>query len=249
MLLNDKLKAIVLAAGKGTRLRSEGIDLPKVMRIAAGKPLLSYVLSALSFISPNDCVVVVGYMKERVTEAFKGYVFAEQSEQLGTGHAVVAALREIEDYDGALLVCCGDMPLIKRDTYIALIDTHMASNNVCTILSGYSEIDLPYGRILRDGNGDFCGLVEDRDATPEQKQINELNSGVYVFDAASLKSVLQELKRDNSQGEYYLTDAPMLLMERGLTVGVCKLNLGYQIIGVNTNDQLNQIEEIIIKNE
>ncbi len=240
------LKAVVLAAGKGTRLQTEGSTLPKVMRIAAGKPLLAHVLSALDFIPSKDCIIVVGYQKESVIDAFSEYSFAEQKEQLGTGHAVMAAFSQLEGYNGQLLVCCGDMPLIKRETYRALIDAHNASDNVCTILSGTSELNLPYGRILRDGNGEFCCMVEDKDATPEQKNIKELNSGVYVFDAAALRSVLTELRSDNSQGEYYLTDAPLLLKRKGHKIGVCFRELGYEIIGVNTPEQLRQTEEILL---
>ncbi len=244
---STKLKAVILAAGKGTRLQSEGNTLPKVMRLAAGKPLLAHVLTALDFIAPEDCVIVVGYKKESVIDAFPGYSFAEQKEQLGTGHAVMAAFSQLEDYDGSLLVCCGDMPLIKRETYLALIEAHKSADNVCTILSGTSESDLPYGRILRDNNGCFCGMVENKDATTEQKEITELNSGVYIFEAKALCGVLSELKSDNSQGEYYLTDAPVLLQKRGCKIGICRRELGYEIIGVNTPEQLIQLEDLLLK--
>lgn len=244
---NTKLKAVILAAGKGTRLQTEGSDLPKVMRLAAGRPLLAHVLAALDFIPAQDCVIVVGYQKEAVTAAFPAYVFAEQTEQLGTGHAVMAAFTALEDFDGDLLVCCGDMPLIRRETYLALLDEHRAAGNACTILTGTSSLALSYGRILRDADGAFCGMVEDRDASPEQKEIRELNSGVYIFDAAALRGVLSALKSDNAQGEYYLTDAPLLLKQRGLGVGVCFRELGYEIIGVNTPDQLRQTEELLLK--
>ncbi|MEG1316489.1 MAG: NTP transferase domain-containing protein [Oscillospiraceae bacterium] len=243
----NKLKAVILAAGKGTRLQTEGNTLPKVMRVAAGRPLLAHVLAALDFIAPQDCVIVVGYKKECVMDAFPTYTFAEQKEQLGTGDAVKAAFSQLENYDGALLVCCGDMPLIKRETYKALVDLHMASNNACTILSGSSSENLPYGRILRDENGEFCGMVEDKDALPEQKEIKELNSGVYVFDAKTLGTVLSELKNNNAQDEYYLTDAPLLLKQKGLKIGVCRRELGYEIIGVNTPEQLRQTEELLLK--
>lgn len=241
------MKAVVLAAGKGTRLQTEGNTLPKVMRLAAGKPLLEHVLTSLDFIVPQDIVIVVGYKKECVIEAFPGYIFAEQKEQLGTGHAVMSAFSQLEDYDGSLLVCCGDMPLIKQETYKALIDAHNSSDNVCTILSGTSDADLPYGRILRNENGDFYGVVEDKDATPEQKKIKELNSGVYVFDAKTLRGVLSDLKKDNAQGEYYLTDAPVLLQKSGYKIGVCRRELGFEIIGVNTPEQLMKIEELLLK--
>ena len=244
---STNLKAVILAAGKGTRLQTEGNTLPKVMRIAAGKPLLPHVLEALNFIPSKDCVIVVGYQKESVMDAFPEYIFAEQKEQLGTGHAVMAAYSQLEDYSGQLLICCGDMPLIKRDTYRALIDAHNASDNVCTILTGTSELNLPYGRILRDDNGEFCGMVEDKDATLEQKTINELNSGVYVFDAVALRDVLSDLRSDNSQGEYYLTDAPLLLQKKGHKIGVCFRELGYEIIGVNTPEQLRQTEKFLLR--
>lgn len=242
-----QLKAVILAAGKGTRLQTEGNTLPKVMRVAAGKPLLAHVLTALDFIAPEDCVIVVGYKKESVIEAFPGYAFAEQTQQLGTGHAVMAAFSALSGYDGELLVCCGDMPLIKKETYEALVAAHLSSNNACTILSGEAAEALPYGRILRDEHGDFAGMVEDKDANEQQKAITELNSGVYVFNAKALQGVLSQLKSDNAQGEYYLTDAPMLLKNQGFSVGVCKRELGYEIIGVNTPEQLRQTEELLLK--
>ncbi|MEG0876338.1 MAG: NTP transferase domain-containing protein [Oscillospiraceae bacterium] len=243
---NSSIKAVVLAAGKGTRLQSDGNTLPKVMRVAAGKPLLFHVLKALGFIQPKDCIIVVGYKKDSVMEAFPEYVFAEQKEQLGTGHAVMAAFSQLDGFSGSLLVCCGDMPLIKRETYEALIAEHRAAGNTCTILSGTSKLDLPYGRILRDPQGNFVGMVEDKDASPQQKAIKELNSGVYVFDAPALRDVLSELKSDNAQGEYYLTDAPRLMQQKGCKIGVCRRELGYEIIGVNTPEQLKQTEELIL---
>lgn len=180
-------------------------------------------------------------------DAFNGYSFAEQKEQLGTGHAVMAAFTELADYSGELLICCGDMPLIKQETYKALLKEHMESGNACTILSGTSFENLPYGRILRDDKGEFAGMVENKDASAEQKKITELNSGVYVFNAKSLRGVLSQLKSDNAQGEYYLTDAPLLIKKQGLKIGVCKRELGHEIIGVNTAQQLKQIEELLMK--
>lgn len=242
---HKSLKAVVLAAGKGTRLHSEEFDLPKVMRLAGGKPLLAHVLSALDFIAPEDTVVVVGYKKDQVIDAFPGYIFAEQKEQLGTGHAVMAAYSQLENYDGDLLVCCGDMPLLKRESYFALCEEHSASGADCTILSGTSDIPLPYGRIVRDENGDYQRMVEERDCTEEEKHIDELNSGVFVFNSKMLSSVLKELKTDNAQGEYYLTDAPELILKHGGRVNVCKRHLGLEIIGVNTPEQLAEVERVL----
>ena len=241
----ENIKAVVLAAGKGTRLQTEGIDLPKVMRQALGKPLLHYVLEGLGFINKEDITIVVGYKKEKVTEYFSGYGFAVQAEQLGTGHAVMSAKEALEGYDGAVLVCCGDMPLITRETYEALAKTHFEEGNACTMLTGTSAEKLPYGRVLRDEKGDFLRIVEEKDCTPEQKNIDELNSGVYVFDAKKLVPALSQLKNNNSQGEYYLTDVPYVLQAQGDKIGICKRNLGYEIIGVNTVEQLSQVESIL----
>ena len=241
--MNKKLKAVVLAAGQGKRLQSDRHDAPKVMRLADGKPLLSYVLEALDFIPPEDTVIVVGYKREQVMKAFSGYMFAVQEEQLGTGHAVMSALDALPGFDGNLLVCCGDMPLIKGETYYKLVSRHGV--NDCTILSGESDVPLAYGRIVRNKQGEFLEIVEDKDCSPEQKDITELNSGVYVFYSETLRIVLPELSRDNNQQEYYLTDVPALELKKGFNVGVCRLNLGNQLIGVNTPEQLEQVEEII----
>ena len=243
----QNIKAAVLAAGKGTRMHTEGITLPKVMRTALGRPLLAYVLDALGFIRPEDCVLVVGYQEEKVMEAFPQYTFAHQREQLGTGHAVMCACDVLDGFDGSLLVCCGDMPLISRDTYEQLCHEHFESGNACTMLSGSADVYLPYGRILRDADGNFVGVVEEKDADEEQKRITELNAGVYVFNFQALRSVLGQLRSDNAQGEYYLTDAPALMQAQGLRVGVCRRDLGFEIIGVNTPDQLKTVEDILSK--
>ena len=245
MKMRDRLKAIVLAAGKGTRLRTEGCDLPKVMRLAAGRPLLSYVLDGLSFIDNEDITIVVGYKKEDVMAGFPQYSFAEQREQLGTGHAVMSAASVLDGYDGAVLVCCGDMPLLKRETYKAMWDAYRTSNTACVILTGTADTYLPYGRIVRDENGEFVKMVEEKDCTEEQKKITELNSGVYIFDSALLLSALKELKSDNAQGEYYLTDVPAILKSRGEKISLCRRELGNEIIGVNTVEQLKEVESII----
>ena len=239
------LKTIVLAAGKGTRLQTEGVDLPKVMRLALGKPLLHYVLAALPVEDPKDVIIVVGYKKDYVTAAFPGYTFAEQTEQLGTGHAVMSAVPALGDYDGDVLICCGDTPLVTADTYTALIAEHRAKGNVCTVLTGRTDDPAALGRVLRDENGGFIRIVEARDCTPEQLQIHEVNAGVYVFDAKKMTAALSELRTDNDQHEYYLTDLPDILLRQGERVGVCIRDMGVELIGVNTPDQLAQVEAVL----
>lgn len=247
--MEHELKAVVLAAGKGTRLQTEGCDLPKVMREVCSRPLLHYVLKALSFIPAEDTTIVVGYRKEEVKSHFFGYKYAEQAEQLGTGHAVSCALEQSGIRSGHVLVCCGDMPLLKEATYRALVEEHLQGGFDCTMLTGSSRLPLPYGRVVRDENGSFLRIVEDRDCTPEEKTIEELNSGVYVFSAAMLAQALGSVGNDNAQGEYYLTDVPPIIQSLGGTLGVCRRELGYEIIGVNTIEQLRQVEEIVKSGE
>jgi len=241
----EKIKAVVLAAGKGTRLHTDEIDAPKVMREACGKPLLWHVLNALSFIDKKDIILVVGYKKESVTDYFKDYPFAIQTEQLGTGHAVMAASEELKDHKGALLVCYGDMPAIKREVYEQLLQTHFNESNDCTILTGESTLKMAFGRIQRDENGEFLHVVEQKDCTPQQLKIKELNTGVYVFNTPMMLNAFKELKNENTQGEYYLTDVPAILKSHGAKIGILKRNLGDDIIGVNTLDELELVEKIL----
>lgn len=237
-----KIKAVVLAGGKGTRLQSEQYQMPKALREAEGKPLLHYVLSALEFLPKEDIILVVGYLHEMVEARFPDYPAALQEPQLGTGHAVQCAQEQLKDFDGTVLICCSDMPLLKKETYEALLLAHEASGDPCTFLTGTSNLDLPFGRILRDENGAFLRVVEDKDCTPEQKEIRELNAGVYAFDCKTLLRCLGRLKNDNAQGEYYLTDVPELICKEGGRIGLCCVELGEQIIGVNTVEQLELVE-------
>ncbi len=241
------MKAVILAAGKGKRLHSEQFSAPKVLREANGKPLLRYVVNNLSFIpDKKDIIIVAGYKKEMVFNAFnEGYTFAVQDEQLGTGHAVNCAREALKDYDGPVLVCYGDMPLFKKETYENLVKVHEEAGNDCTILTGVSDRGLAYGRIIRDENGSFKGVVEDRDCTPEQKKINELNVGIYVFDSKKLFSCLGELKNSNAQGEYYLTDVPTIMMSKGYKIGTYTTHDDTEIVGVNTPEELALCESLL----
>jgi len=157
----------------------------------------------------------------------------------------MSAADRLGDFDGSVLVCCGDMPLIRRKTYEALCETHFAEKNDCTILTGTTDLPLPYGRIVRGADGGFLRVVEERDCTPEERQIDELNSGVCIFRAAGLLDALGKLRNANAQGEYYLTDVPAILLQQGARVGICKRELGMEIIGVNTPEQLSEVEKAV----
>ncbi len=239
------MKAIVLAAGKGKRLQSEAFNLPKVLRQVKGRSLLDYTLHNVDFIPQEDTVIVVGYKREMVQEQIKGaYKYAVQAEQLGTGHAVASAESEFIGYAGNVLILYGDMPMLKKETYQALIRTHEESNADCTILTAESNSDLAYGRIIRE-NGKVVNIIEQKDCTPEQAKIRELNVGVYVFKADLLFENLKNLKNDNAQGEYYLTDVPKLLIENGKNVQAHKIGDTFEIYGVNTMEDLAFCEKHI----
>jgi bifunctional N-acetylglucosamine-1-phosphate-uridyltransferase/glucosamine-1-phosphate-acetyltransferase GlmU-like protein len=241
------LKALVLAAGKGTRLQAEGIDLPKVMRLANGKPLLHYVLKALDFLPPKDIILVVGWKKDAVLSAFPPYFHVVQEILNGTGGAIQFAAPMLQGYDGQVLICCGDAPLMRRGTFLSLVETHLRQGNACTILSARLENGGNYGRVLREADGSFRGIVEARDCTPAQAAIAEVNTGAYLFHAPQLLSVLGELQADNAQRELYLTDVPALLKQRGARVGLCDTCSPIEMLGVNTPEQLAEVEAILCR--
>lgn len=241
----NQVKALVLAAGKGTRLQTEGIDLPKVMRLADGKPLLHYVLTALDFLPPEDVILVVGWKKEAVLSAYPQYPHAVQEQLNGTGGAVRFAAPLLEGFDGHVIICCGDAPLMKKETFQALVQTHLENNNDCTLLSAHLEEGGNYGRVTREADGSFRAIVEDRDCTPEEKQITEVNTGTYVFRVAPLLESLGQLSQDNAQGEFYLTDVPAILKAKGLRVGLCDTCSPQEMLGVNTVEQLSEVEAIL----
>ena len=241
----NQTKAIVLAAGKGTRLRTEGVDLPKVLRTACGKPLIGYVLDSLSFLAPEDIILVVGYRKEQVLATYPQYPHAVQDQQLGTGHAVQCAAPLLEGFQGSVLVCCGDAPMMTQATFQSLISTHDCQQNACTMLSARVADPGSYGRVTREADGSFRAIVEAKDCTPEQLAIQEVNSGTYVFRSPDLLWALSQLKSDNAQREYYLTDCPAILKSAGRRVGLCDSCTEQEMLGVNTIEQLQQVESLL----
>ena len=247
--MREPLKAIVMAAGKGTRLRTEGVDLPKVLRQAAGKPLLEHVLGQLDFLPAQDVVLVVGYEGDKVVSAFPGYPHAFQSPQLGTGHAVQCAQGALKDFEGDILICSGDMPLMSRRAYLQLWEQHLREGNACTLMAGVVDDPGAYGRVIRGEDGGFARIVEAKDCTEEEARVKEINAGVYIFRSRDLWRSLTTLRPDNAQGEYYLTDAPIWLVKQGERVGVCAACTEEELLGVNTVEQLGQVEEILLKRQ
>lgn len=241
----NNVKALVLAAGKGTRLQTEGINLPKVMRLADGKPLLHYVLAALDFLPKEDVILVVGYQREAVLEAYPQYPHAVQAEQHGTGHAVQCAAHLLQGFDGHVLICCGDTPLVQKSTFGALVELHLKEGNACTMLSAILDEGGNYGRVLREEDGSFKCIVEARDCTPEQAAVREVNVGTYLFHVPELLAALDQLTDNNAQGELYLTDCPAIIKAAGYRVGVCDTCSEREMLGVNTVEQLQEVEDIL----
>ncbi len=242
------MKALILAAGKGKRLQSEKFNLPKVLREANGKPLIEHVLEHTNFIDKKDTVLVVGYMKEKVMEHVGGsYNYSIQDEQKGTGHAVMCAREQFEGYDGDVLILYGDMPLVKKETYMAVIEKHQKSGADCTLLTAIVDDPPAYGRIIRDAEGKVSQIVEEKDCDEEQKKIKELNVGIYVFNSKLLFDGLKELGNNNAQNEYYLTDMPMIFIEKGLKVETYSIDNITEVYGVNTMEDLEFCERELAK--
>lgn len=240
--------ALLLAAGMGKRMSS---DLPKVLHPALGTPLIGHVLARLAPLHPDRVVIVVGHKEELVREALRGRAvrFVTQSPQLGTGHAVQVAWDETAPGASTVLVLAGDMPLVRTDSLRRLLARHLAERNAVTVLS--AELDDPsgYGRIIRTGSGGpsdpFVRIVEDKDASPSERAVREVNSGIYAFEKEPLARALRQLRADNAQKEYYLTDTLAILGQGGERVGVERATDPRECFGVNTPDQLRMVEETL----
>lgn len=234
------LTAVVMAAGKSTRMKSR---LPKPLHLLCGKPLLSYILEACDAAGAKRILVVVGHEAERLQEAFSGRCeFALQDEQLGTGHAVMVTKPLLNDYDSDLLVLPGDTPLIDGDTLRKLVEHHRKTGAVATLLSAVLPHDAGlYGRVLRDQTGTVLGVVEAKDATPEQLATREINTSIYCFKVPALFDALNQIRPDNAQGEYYLTDVIGLLTSRGQKVEAVIADDWQVTLGVNTRVELADV--------
>ena len=234
--------AIVLAAGKGTRMRSE---LPKVLFPVAGRPMAAYVLDALRQGGVERIVVVVGYRADLVQSELAGVPgveFVPQIEQLGTGHAVMMCREALAQHSGPVVVVTGDSPMLQAASVRRLLAEFARQDAACLVGTVRKDNPTGYGRIVRSGAGDFLGIVEEKDASAEQKAIREINVSTYVFDAADLLWALDQLRADNSQREYYITDCPGILMAAGKQVLALDVLQPCEALGVNSVDELREVE-------
>ncbi|MBM7623895.1 bifunctional UDP-N-acetylglucosamine diphosphorylase/glucosamine-1-phosphate N-acetyltransferase GlmU [Sporohalobacter salinus] len=235
----SELATIILAAGKGTRMKSE---LPKVLHQIGGKSMVEHIISTANNLNPTLNIAVIGYKGELVKSKLEGsnVNFAYQKEQLGTGHAVMQAEKLLSDFAGSVLVLCGDTPLLTADTLDRLFKQQQREDVEATVLT--TEVNDPsgYGRIVRDQAGNVAKIVEDKDATAEQRKINEINTGTYCFDSKLLFSALDKIDNENAQGEYYLTDIIEVFREENNQVAAVVTNDESETLGVNTRRHLVQ---------
>jgi UDP-N-acetylglucosamine diphosphorylase/glucosamine-1-phosphate N-acetyltransferase len=237
------LAVLILAAGKGTRMKS---DMPKVLHFLGGKPLLSYSLDLAQELGSERTMVVVGHQAGRVKEAFAGnpgLLYVLQEPQLGTGHAVMAAAPELKDWQGPVLILCGDVPGLKAETCRRLLDRHLRNGEALTVLG----MDLPdpaaYGRMVLDDQDRLTRIVEFRDASDEERAINLVNAGIYVGQARAMLEFLPRLATDNDQQEYYLTDLVEMMHGDGLKVGYAVCPDPLEVAGVNSKEELTDLEQ------
>jgi bifunctional UDP-N-acetylglucosamine pyrophosphorylase/glucosamine-1-phosphate N-acetyltransferase/UDP-N-acetylglucosamine pyrophosphorylase len=236
-------QAIVLAAGKGTRMKS---DLPKVLFEACGRPMIDYVIDALERAGVDRIIVVIGYRGELVREALAGrdnLIFAEQTEQRGTGHAVMMCREALRGQTGPVLIVTGDSPLIQQSSIDKLLADFAASKPACLLGTLHKDNPTGLGRIVRGAGGVFEGIVEEKDATPQQRAITEVNMSTYVFDTVELLGALDQLTDQNRQREYYITDCPGILKREGKEVRALAVLQPCESLSVNTLDDLKIVED------
>ena len=234
----ENVAALILAAGKGTRMKS---DLVKVMHPLGGLPMITWPIKAARAAGATSVVLVTGHQGERIREHFADapdVTFAVQEEQLGTGHAVACAAPLLQGFGGRVLILCGDVPLIRAATLQAMLSCHDARQAVVTVLTAHAANPYGYGRVVKREGGRILRIVEEKDASEEEKEITEINTGIYCVEADFLFAAVSGLKNDNVQGEYYLTDIVELGVERGELCLSFAVADAEEVIGVNDRVQL-----------
>jgi len=239
------MKCVILAAGYGKRL---GGKTQKVVHKLLGKPILSYLLESVRKLELENIIIVVGYKKEEVfkeLESFEDIKYVEQPVLLGTGDAVKRTESILKDYNGDILVLCGDTPFLRPETLKELSKIHQKEKSVCTILTAIVEDPTGYGRIKRDKDGKVVKIVEEVNATPEEKKIKEINSGVYIFNTPFLFPALSQIQPDPVKGEYFLTDVIKIFSQNNHKIATYCTPVAEEILGINTFEDLKKAEKIL----
>ena len=241
--MSQDIIALVLAAGKGTRMKSEK---SKLVHKILGKEIVLRAVENAKAAGVEDIIAVVGYRKEQVQEVLKDSVkYAVQGEMLGTGHAVMQAQEYLKDKKGKVVVLNGDVPILRPETIQKLIEKSTANKEYATLLTAIYDNPFGYGRIIRDDGGNVAAIVEEKDATEHQKEIKEINAGIYCFDIEELLKALGEINNDNASGEYYLTDVIKIMNDKGLKTGAMIVEDNTEILGVNDRVQLEILTRIL----
>jgi len=240
----DDLATIILAAGKGTRMKSDTV---KVLHTVAGVPMLAYPVQAARDMGSARVVVVVGHQRERIEAAFQdsGLVFAYQEQQLGSGHAVLAAEPALRGFTGDVLILCGDVPFITPNSLTRFVAAHRTACAALSVLSVMLEDPTGYGRIVRTPTGDFSAIVEHRDATDAQREIREINTGIYCCTASLLFAALARVGTENDQGEYYLPDIVAIIARDGHIVQALPAPDPAEVQGINDRAGLARAERVM----
>src|SRR5215510_14488811 len=245
------LDVLILAAGLGTRMKSRRA---KVLHELGGRPLIAHLCRTAELLNPRRIEVVVGHQADEVKKAVEqelgpnSATFSKQPNQRGTGDAVMAARSAFEKASSVALILSGDVPLVKAETLRALIENHRLQNAACSLLTVRLENPTGYGRVIRDDAGKFLNIVEQKDASEEERRIREINVGIYCFETGPLFSALAEVEPSNKQGEYYLTDVPGILLKRGHSVVTYEHRDAREVSGINTRAELAEFENLLRRN-
>jgi UDP-N-acetylglucosamine diphosphorylase/glucosamine-1-phosphate N-acetyltransferase len=242
--VEEKLAVVILAAGKGTRMQS---DLAKVLHPISGIPMIVRVVETVKNLNPESCVVVVGHQASEVQAVLAGFdlSFALQEVQLGTGHALHSGLGKIPAHCSQVLVLCGDTPLVRKETLWRLYQRQKDTGAALTVLAVHLADPKGYGRILSDSSGRVVGIVEEKDASAEERRIGLVNTGFYCFDRKFLDEKICEIRPDNAQGEYYLTDLVAAAVMDGRGVECICAEFPEEVMGINAPENLEEANRIV----
>jgi bifunctional UDP-N-acetylglucosamine pyrophosphorylase/glucosamine-1-phosphate N-acetyltransferase len=225
-------------------------ELPKVLHPLLGKPLLSYVIDNIKSSGINDITVVVGYKGEEIEKMLDDDITVVwQREQLGTGHAVLQAKEQLKGFDGSVLVAYGDAPLISGESFSKLIAEREKDNVKASVLTMIQGNPFGYGRMVKDSSENLSYIVEEKDANDEERAVKEVNTGTYIFDSKLLEEGLDQMKNDNAQGEYYLTDVIGYIISKGFSVSTMPLEDEFEGNGINSKEELEKIEKYLLANK
>lgn len=239
-----RVATIILAAGKGTRMRS---DLPKVLHTVCGEPMVLYPIELARSVGSEIIVLVVGHRADLIRAHFEheDLLYVYQREQLGTGHAVLQTRESLRNFDGNILILCGDVPLLLPATVHALIELHGKSQAAVTVLTTLLEDPTGYGRVVKGTNGDIIKIVEDRDASEQEKEIREINSGIYCVESRFLYEAVAQISNENAQSEYYLTDIIEIATRMNRTARSYVIFDYHEVMGINSPQELEKANQIM----